>query len=233
MDNSVQSALPSITLQRVLLICGIIAVPLYAATDMIAGTLYHGYSFADQAVSELFAIGAPTSGLVVPLFTLYSLLVLAFAFGVWMAAGRKHRLRAVALLLIANALNGLVLWNFFPMHMRGDETSFTDTVHVILAAAGGIIGVIAVGFGAASFGRRFLFYSIGTIVMMFFPTTLTFMLAPQVAANESSPWIGLLERTAFAVFWQWQIVLAIILLRKERVRVTSHGLKGNGDTGSS
>jgi hypothetical protein len=69
-----------------LLFCGIIAVPLYAATDIIAGTLYPGYSFTDQAVSELFAICASTSGLVVPLFTLYSLLVLAFAFGIWMTA---------------------------------------------------------------------------------------------------------------------------------------------------
>ena len=116
--------------------------------------------------------------------------------------------------------------------MRGDETSFTDTIHVILAAAGGIIGAKVVGFGSTAFGRRFLFYSIGAIVMMFFPTTLTFLLAPQVAANESSPWIGLLERTAFAVFWQWQIVLAVILLRKERVRVPSQEFRGNGDTGS-
>jgi hypothetical protein len=202
MGNSVQSARSSSSLRRGLLFCGIIAIPLYAATDISAGTSYPGYSFTDQAVSELFAIDAPTSGLVVPMFTLYSLLVLAFAFGVWMVAGRERPLRTVALLLIANALNGLVLWNFFPMHMRGAETSFTDTVHVILAAMGGIIGAISVGFGTTAFGRRFRFYSIGTIVMMFFPTTLTFLLAPQVAANESSPWIGLLKRTSFAVFWQ-------------------------------
>jgi hypothetical protein len=221
MGNSVQSTRSSSSLRRGLLFCGIIAIPLYVATDIIAGILYPDYSFTDQAVSELFAIGAPTSRLVVPLFTLYSLLLLAFAFGVWMTARRKRPLHVVALLLIANALNGLVLWNFFPMHMRGDETSFTDTMHVILAAIGGIIGAIAVGFGATAFGRRFRFYSMGTIVMMFFPTALTFLLAPQVAANESSPWIGLLERTAFAVFWQWQIVLAVILLREERVIGTS------------
>lgn len=217
MGNSVQSTRSSSSLRRGLLFCGIIAVPLYAATDIFASTSYPGYSFADQAVSELFAIGAPTSGFVVPLFTLYSLLVLAFAFGVLMVGGQERSLHVVALLLIANALNGLVLWNFFPMHMRGAETSFTDTMHVILAATGGIVSAIAVGFGATAFGRRFRFYSIGTIVMMFFPTTLTFFLAPQVAANESSPWIGLLERTAFAVFWQWQIVLAVILLREEKM----------------
>jgi hypothetical protein len=110
--------------------------------------------------------------------------------------------------------------------MRFDQWSRGSIVHALFSPCpciciwhldDGIIGAIAVGFGATAFGRRFRFYSIGTIVIMFFPTTLTFLLAPQVAANESSPWIGLLERTAFAIFWQWQIVLAILLLREERM----------------
>jgi hypothetical protein len=113
--------------------------------------------------------------------------------------------------------------------MRGDEITFTDTMHLILAATGGIIGAVAVGFAAVAFGRRFKFYSIGTIVMMFVPTILTFLFAPQVAANESTPWIGLLERTAFAVFWQWQIVLAIIVLRDEKTRVARQRLSQAGD----
>ena len=215
MSNVIQLGTGS-RLGRFLLVCGILAIPLYAATDVLAGTLYPDYSFTDQAVSELFAIGAPTSGFVIPLFTLYSLLVLAFALGVWASAGRNRALHILALMVVANAINGLVLWNFFPMHMRGTEVTFTDTMHLILAATGGIIGALAVGFGAIAFGRRFRIYSILTIVAMFAPTILTFAFVPQVTANESSPWIGLLERTAFAVYWQWQIVLAIVLLRKER-----------------
>jgi hypothetical protein len=204
------------TLRRVLLICGIIAIPLYAGTDILAGSIYPGYSFRDQAVSELFAIGAPTSGIVVPLFTVYSLLVLAFALGVWLSAGQNRARGILALLLIAGAVNGLVLWNLFPMHMRGAGMTLTDTMHLILAATGGVISSMAVGFAAVAFGRRFRFYSIGTIVMMFVPTILTFSFTPQVAANETSPWMGLLERIAFAVYWQWQIVLAVVLLREER-----------------
>ena len=206
---------PTSMLRKVLLICGLVAIPLYAGTDILAGTLYPGYSFIDQAVSELFAIGAPTSGLVVPLFTVYSLLVLAFALGVWMTAGRLRSLRIVALVLVANAVNGLMLWNFFPMHMRGTEVTFTDAMHLILAATGGIFGALAVGFGAIAFGRRFRIYSILTIMTMFAPTILTFSFVSQVTANESSPLMGLLERTAFVVYMQWQIVLAIVLLRQQ------------------
>jgi hypothetical protein len=71
--------------RSVLLICGIGAALSYVATDIVAGTVYSGYSFTDQAVSELFAIGAPTSRFVVPLFSLSSLLLAAFALGVWIS----------------------------------------------------------------------------------------------------------------------------------------------------
>lgn len=196
--------------------CSILAPPLYAGTDILAGSLYPGFSFTHQAVSELFAIGAPTNVLVVPLFTAYSLLVLAFALGVWVSAGRNRALRILALMRVANAVNGLALWNFFPMHMRGAEMAFTDTIHVTLAATGGVFGSLAAGFGAIVFGTRFRYYSIGTIVMLFAPTILAFSFVTQIAANEPSPWLGLLQRLAFAGYMQRQIVLAIVLLRKEK-----------------
>src|SRR5262245_57024970 len=106
---------------KVLLMCGIVAPILYAITDILAGTLYAGYSFTSQAISELFAIGAPTSQLVVPLFTMYDVFLVAFALGVWMSASRNRTLHFMALMIVGNAVNGLVLWNFFPMHMRGVE----------------------------------------------------------------------------------------------------------------
>ena len=48
-----------------LLVCGIASAALYPLADILAGLRYPGYSFADQAVSELFAIGAPTSAFLV------------------------------------------------------------------------------------------------------------------------------------------------------------------------
>jgi hypothetical protein len=122
--------------RKALLICGILSPLLYIGADILAGILYAGYSFTSQAISELFAIGAPTSGLVVLLFTVSSMLLVAFALGVWMSAGWDRALRAMALMMVGNAVNGLVLWNFFPMHMRGAEATFTDTMHVTLSGVG-------------------------------------------------------------------------------------------------
>jgi hypothetical protein len=155
------------TLRKALLICGIVASLLYVGIDIVGGMLYTGYSFTSQAISELFAIGAPTSGLVVPLFTVYDLLLVAFALGVWASAGPNRALRAIALLSVGGAANGLLLFPFFPMHMRGNEATFTDTMHVTLAGTGVIFVLLALGFGVVVYRNWFRFYTIGTLLILF------------------------------------------------------------------
>ena len=206
-------------LRKVLLICGIVAPLIYVATDILAGTLYPGYSFTSQAVSELFAIGAPTSNLVVPLFTVSSLLLVPFAFGVWKssaAAVRNRALRIMALMIIGNAVTSLILWNFFPMHMRGAEMTFTDTMHVILAINPFV--PLTVVLGIVAFRNWFRFYSIGTILMMIVLSILGFMYVNEFAAQQPTPWVGLYERISQYGTMLWVAVLAIVLLRGEIAR---------------
>jgi MFS family permease len=200
-------------LKKVLLICGILASIIYFATDILAGTLYAGYSY-----SELFAIGAPTSGLVVPLFTVSSLLLLAFAFGVWKSSSprRSRALRIMALMIIGNAVVSLILWNFFPMHMRGGEMTFTDTMHVILAINPFV--PLTVVLGIVAFRNWFRFYSIGTILMMIVLSILGFMYVSQFAAQQATPWVGLYERISQYGTMLWVAVLAIVLLLEEIAR---------------
>jgi Protein of unknown function (DUF998)/F420H(2)-dependent quinone reductase len=196
--------------RKVLLICGILASLTYVGTDVLAGILYPGYSFTAQAVSELFAIGAPTSRLVIPLFTLSSLLLLIFSFGVWSSSGRSRALRMLAITIFGNAINALVLWNFFPMHMRGVEQTFTDTMHVILAVNPFVL--LSIGLGVSAFRNWFRFYSIGTIAIVLVCAVLGFMYVPQVGANQLTPWLGLAERIAQYSNQLWQVVLAVLLL---------------------
>jgi hypothetical protein len=46
--------------RKLLLICGIVSSGLYVAADILAAMRHEGYSYADQTISELSAIGAPT-----------------------------------------------------------------------------------------------------------------------------------------------------------------------------
>ncbi len=199
-------------MRRLLFICGIISPLLYVGTDLLAGIQYEGYDFVSQAISELFAIGAPTSGLVVPLFTLYDFMVLAFAWGIWSSAGGNRALRATALIMVVGAVNGLVLWNIFPMHMRGAEATFTDVMHIALAGVGALLALLALWFGASAFGRRFRLYTIVTILVLIIPGSAVFFFVPQMALGEPTPWVGATERISTYAYLQWQIVLALILL---------------------
>ena len=103
----------------VLLKCGIIAPVLYIFTDFLASLLYEGYSYFDQAISELSAIGAPTQSLWIAMIFLFQPLLILFGFGVWASGGNKRSLHITGILLILWGLLGYS-WLFFPMNMRKD-----------------------------------------------------------------------------------------------------------------
>lgn len=198
-----------------LMICGICSALLYPFTDLLAGILYEGYSFNEQAVSELFAIGAPTSHIVVPLFTLSSVLLLAFALGVWISSGQNRILRVLAIMICGNAINSLILWNFFPMHMRGVEATFTDTMHLILAVNPFVL--LSIVLGVVGFKNWFRFYSIITILVLLLPAIMSFSYINLVVAGQPTPWLGLTERFSQYGHQLWHAVLAMILLRGQSV----------------
>jgi len=199
-------------MRQVLLICGIMAALCYVATDIGGAILYSGYSFTDQAVSELFAIGAPTSRIVVPLFTLSSFLLVAFALGVWFSSGHGRPLRLLAAMFAGSALIGMVLWNFFPMHVRGTEPTFTDTMHLVLATNPFVL--LSIVFAVAVFRGWFRIYSVFTVVILLLPAVFAFQYAPEVQANLPTPGLGLGERIAQYAYALWQSALAVVLLCK-------------------
>src|SRR5689334_2638846 len=75
--------------RKPLLTCGILAGVLYFAMTLFVGMLWDGYSAADQTISELSAIGAPTRPIWMALAAIYSALMTAFGWIVWKSA--PHR----------------------------------------------------------------------------------------------------------------------------------------------
>lgn len=206
---------PSLTttelLRRTLLACGIVGAALYPTADILASRRYPGFSYRDQAVSELFAIGAPTSDFLVPLFTISSVGILLFSLGIWMSAHRRP-VRALAVMMALNALNALVLWNFFPMHMRGLEPTFTDMMHGLLAIDPFLLTAIILA--AVAFPGRFRVYTIATIVISMGLALTAVKYVPAVIANEPTPWMGAAERAGQYITNLWYAVFAIMLMRR-------------------
>jgi hypothetical protein len=202
-----------------LLACGIGSSLLYGA--MIWAIRYEGYSLVAQVPSELTAIGAPTQPLWAALGPIYTLMVTAFGWGVWRSAGPNRAVRIVGGLIVAFGSLGL-LWPFAPMHQRvvlaAGGGTLGDTLHVVLGGVTVFLMFLAIGFGAAAFGKRFRLYSIASIVVLLAFGALTFLEAPRLQANLPTPWIGLWERINISVFLLWVVVVATVLLRRGRWR---------------
>jgi hypothetical protein len=200
-------------LRKSLLLCGILASVLYAATDVLAAVRYGGYhSFTDRVVSELMAKGAPTEHLVDPLFLVYGVLMLAFGVGVWRSS-RRPPVHLMAGLLLAYAALGLLGPTVAEMNVRGTGDSSRDLWHIALSGALSAVLIVAVAVGAATRGRKFQLYSVITLLVMLAFGILTSFAARGLATGEPTPWIGLFERVDIGAFLLWVVVLAVAFWR--------------------
>ena len=204
-------------LQKALLISGILSSLLYVAMNIFVPMQYPGYNSASQTVSELSAIDAPTRSLwAVPGF-IYTLLVTAFGWGVMQSAGENRKLNIAGLLLMIYGIIGLG-WPLAPMHQRevlaAGGGTISDTLHIIYSMLTVALMLLAMGFGAAAFGKNFRIYSMVTIFMLLVLGILTGIDAPKLEKNLPTPMIGVWERIMIGVFLVWIIVLAVMLLRR-------------------
>lgn len=207
-----EGALDTYDWTRALLMCGVAASTYYAAMTAYVTMQANGYSSMSQAVSELSAIDAPTRALWVALGIPYTMLVMAFGFGIMTTAGKNRALRAVGALYVVQASIG-AFWP--PMHLRGAEPTLTDTLHLVWTGAWLVAMVIAMGLAAAVLGRHFRIYTLATLSVFVVFGVLTGMEATRLAAGLSTPFLGLWERVNMGAGMLWTAVLAWTLLKRD------------------
>lgn len=195
-------------LRKILLLCGIAASLVYVGRDLAALLTYPGYDFANQVISELSAIDLPSRGVDIAMGRAYSVLMLLFSIGVWLSAGERRALRVVAALLAVATVYG-AFWP--PMHMRGAPTGLTDTLHIVWTAAWLVLTLAAMGCASAALGKRFLYYTVTTVVLILLFGALTGLQGARLAANAPTPGIGIYERINIGAFLLWIVVLAFQL----------------------
>jgi hypothetical protein len=200
--------------RNILLACGILAPLLYVGSDIVAAMTWESYSYIDQSVSELRAIGAPTRPFLVPVLIIYSLLEIAFGWAVKNARGQKRGLRIAGILLIGLGFLDMVA-PFFPMHLRGTEETMTDTLHKALTAVTVLLILSIIWFGSNGDARRFRVYSIATIAALVLFGALAGSDAGRIAANLQTPWVGVWERINIYGYMLWMAILAVILIRRD------------------
>jgi len=196
-----------------LLICGILSSLLYALMNIFVPLLFDGYNIPSQTVSELSAINAPTRTLWVFLAIVYILLFAAFGWGVWKSANGNRSLRIVATLIMVYAIIN-VYWP--PMHLRGNEPTLTDTLHIVWAMVTITMMMLIMGFGAAALGKPFRLYTIATFIVFLTFGVLIGIEAPGIPKNLPTPRIGIWERFNIGAYMLWVIVFAIALLHRQK-----------------
>ncbi|HET9429415.1 MAG TPA: DUF998 domain-containing protein [Allosphingosinicella sp.] len=209
---------------RILLCLGVLSSLLWVGIDILGAVSWEDYSYTSQTVSEMSAVDAPTRQLLSPFYIAYSLLLIAFGGGVSSSAGGRNGRLVAGALLATVGLVGLVQ-PFFPMHMRGVEPSFTDIGHIVLGGVNVLLLIVAIGFGAREFGRKFRLFSVTTILIMLVFGVWTAFLAPAIPEGQPTPYLGLIERVIFAAFLLWIASFAFLLLRAHpRERSTGHSV---------
>lgn len=201
------------TLQRALLLCAIGAGVVTGAIDLIAGALRPGYNFAFQSISVLSAPGAPTRPFVLGFDLVVDALVIAFAVGLWLSAGQKHAIRALAGLLVSAAVLQSVAVVLFPYHPDEPSSSFANTMNVALMAPSIVGWFLAIVLGAVAFRNWFRWFSISLLVALLVEDFLATAGASLfVAGGHPGSLVGFQERANVYGFYTWVALLALVQL---------------------
>ena len=207
--------------RKILLGCGIASSVLYVASDILVSWWDPNYSYRDQSFSELLAPGSPTRPIMVVLTGVtYGVLMTAFGVGVWASASRRRAGRITGAMLLGYAVIGSVGGVFLSAPTRetleaGEET-WRNTMHIPTTAVMILCILLAMGFGSTLLGRRFRYFSYAMILAILVFGVLAGLQAGRVAANQPTPWLGIVERGNVYAIMLWVAVLAIGLLRAQK-----------------
>ena len=198
----------------ILLMAGVAAVVVYAIGDVVSGLLYDGYSFRNQAISELSALGSPVRPLMATVILIHGALLLAFGIGILRVAKQRSQ-RVVGGLLVAGFFV-VGLWNhtIWAMSSRDMETGFNDTMHIALTGVFGVLVVAMMVLAAVTYRGWFRLYSLLTMfVIGVFGIASAF--AMRGLEQSDTPWAGAFERINAYAYFAWLIVLAVTVMRRE------------------
>lgn len=201
-----------------LLLCGAVSPLLYAFADLLSGMSFEGYSFRDQTISELGAIGAPSAALFSALLVPTYILMLAFGIGVVRAAETRRKLSIAGSLLIAFAIIALVVGPLVAMKPRGVDQELMGALHLVEGGVEMCILLLAMGFAAAALGRSFTVYTLVTIGVMLTFGAWSLFEVPEIEAGLPTPWLGVKERIYWYAYQLWLGGLAFVLLRPAPTR---------------
>ena len=201
------------TIKKWLLWSGILASVVRIAADVLAAAWYPGYSFWDQTMSQLAAVGAPTQGFHIVFLAIFCVLMTAFGAGIWLSAKKELSLKMAGLFIALHGVFGLISLPFPQTAMQLGGGMAAQSVHLIVCSVLLVLIFLFIGFGAVAHGTHFRLYSAATVAIMLLFGFLTATKAPH-AVDYAAPGMGILERISYYSYLLWIAVFSILHLRK-------------------
>lgn len=196
-------------LQKLLLTSGLLAPLLYFGTDRLVGSLITGYSFSAQSMSDVSAIGSPQRSLAALLTILACIFMTIFGVSLWLVSPQVVLLRAVGILIIGNAIFGLIATLFFPTQY-GVRPNFVSA-GVLIMFSSVLCFLLAMVLGAVALKGWFRIFSIAIPASYILFAILRFATAKNSSPGEVVSLIGAQERTMSYSYLLWVFVLSIYL----------------------
>ena len=202
--------------RRFLASCGVVAPLLFVFLTILGGALRPGYSHLTNTISELFSPGAPNRLFLSALHTLYAVLLVLFGVGVFMFVRSKRQSQrsglAGASAYIAMGVVSIATASIFPQDAWGSPPTFYGQMHILLHGVITLLSILSIsliGIWAFRSGisPAFMTYSFVTILA-------ALVMAGMFAANQGGPLMGLYERLAALVGFQWTMALAVLILKR-------------------
>jgi hypothetical membrane protein len=203
--------------RRNLYLFGFIGPVIFILNAILGGLLRPGYNHLTDTVSKLFAVGSPNRLMLSILYLMFSISLILFGFGLQKyvrSIDHHQRLGSTGakLFILVGVLNILTA-TVFPQDPWGTSTTFRGDMHQMVSGIITILSLIYILFFGIWFRRTGIFkpffgYSILTIVLASI-SSAWFMI------SVNTPIMGLTERIAILIGFQWTIVLAILILKKD------------------
>lgn len=194
---------------RLLAICGILSPIVYIIAVTLGGILDPTYSHIQKTVSELVQQGAPNRDLLNGVLIIYNLLLIPFAFGLYMSLKKGWASKIVLVALIITAVLGTAVTAFFPLDEGGQSVTFTGMMH--LAVVGLVVPctfAFELGFWKSTRkDERWKKYGVFSLAIFI----ITLLSGIATAAFVASDYRGILERITIGSTLLWVEVLAIKL----------------------
>lgn len=204
--------------RRNLYLFGLIAPIIFTLNAILGGAMRVGYSHLSDTVSELFTVGSPNRLLLSFFYLLFASSLVIFGSGLnkytqTIEVHQRLGRTAAWLFMLVGVLNILTA-TVFPQDPWGTPPTFFGEMHKMVSGIITILSLIymlffGIWFRRTKISRFFLVYSLITI-------SLAVISAAWFFISVDTPLMGLTERAAILVGFQYTLVLSILVIQKDK-----------------